>query len=103
MSSEPTTDRKHSNIEVVDQATRSPETFSPHDRPHLHPHLKTPLLHQTQQQQQLPTDCLPCKVIGCAGFGGLGLYSFYQAQQLPKTLVARRLGLGLLGTGMFYP
>ncbi|KAG0011071.1 hypothetical protein BGZ80_000974 [Entomortierella chlamydospora] len=46
---------------------------------------------QQQKQQQLPADCLPC-------FGGLGLYSFYQAQQLPKTLVARRLGLGLMGT-----
>ncbi|KAF9948755.1 hypothetical protein BGZ72_009366 [Mortierella alpina] len=41
---------------------------------------------------------MPCKIIGCAGFGGLGLYSFYQAQQLPKTLIARRLGLGLMGT-----
>ncbi|KAG9320266.1 hypothetical protein KVV02_001185 [Mortierella alpina] len=51
-----------------------------------------------QPQQQQPPDCMPCKIIGCAGFGGLGLYSFYQAQQLPKTLVARRLGLGLMGT-----
>ncbi|KAF9400569.1 hypothetical protein BGX21_004006 [Mortierella sp. AD011] len=53
---------------------------------------------QQQNQQQLPADCLPCKIVGCVGFGGLGLYSFYQAQQLPKTLVARRLGLGLMGT-----
>ncbi|KAF9131665.1 hypothetical protein BGW39_001476 [Mortierella sp. 14UC] len=45
-----------------------------------------------------PADCLPCKLVGCAGFGGLGLYSFYQAQQLPKNLVARRLGLGAMGT-----
>jgi hypothetical protein len=42
---------------------------------------------------------MPCKLVGCAGFGGLGLYSFYQAQQLPKNLVARRLGLGAMGTG----
>ncbi|GJJ77390.1 hypothetical protein EMPS_09749 [Entomortierella parvispora] len=53
---------------------------------------------QQPQQQQLPGDCLPCKLIGCAGFGGLGLYSFYQAQQLPKNLVARRLGLGVMGS-----
>ncbi|KAG0042066.1 hypothetical protein BGZ89_007089 [Linnemannia elongata] len=45
-----------------------------------------------------PADCMPCKLVGCAGFGGLGLYSFYQAQQLPKNLVARRLGLGAMGT-----
>ncbi|KAF9305514.1 hypothetical protein BGZ74_009905 [Mortierella antarctica] len=48
---------------------------------------------------QLPGDCLPCKLVGCAGFGGLGLYSYYQAAQLPKTLVARRLGLVAMGTG----
>ncbi|KAI7817568.1 hypothetical protein BC939DRAFT_507273 [Gamsiella multidivaricata] len=54
--------------------------------------------YQQQQQQQLPADCLPCKVVGCVGFSGLGLYSFYQAQQLPRNLVARRLGLGLMGT-----
>ncbi|KAF9368259.1 hypothetical protein CPC16_005531, partial [Podila verticillata] len=48
---------------------------------------------------QLPGDCLPCKVVGCAGFGGLGLYSYYQASQLPKNLVARRLGLVAMGTG----
>ncbi|KAG0364145.1 hypothetical protein BGX24_004757 [Mortierella sp. AD032] len=45
-----------------------------------------------------PTDCMPCKLVGCAGFGGLGLYSFYQAQQLPKNLVARRLGLAAMGS-----
>ncbi|KAF8930385.1 hypothetical protein BGZ47_000586, partial [Haplosporangium gracile] len=45
-----------------------------------------------------PADCMPCKLVGCAGFGGLGVYSFYQAQQLPKNLVARRLGLGAMGT-----
>lgn len=44
---------------------------------------------------------MPCKLVGCAGFGGLGLYSFYQAQQLPKNLVARRLGLGAMGTGTY--
>ncbi|KAG0337633.1 hypothetical protein BG004_007565 [Podila humilis] len=49
-------------------------------------------------QQQLPGDCLPCKLIGCAGFGGLGLYSYYQASQIPQNLVARRLGLVALGT-----
>lgn len=42
---------------------------------------------------------MPCKIVGCIGFGGLGAYSFYQVQQLPKNLVARRLGLGLMGTG----
>ncbi|KAF9933486.1 hypothetical protein FBU30_005327 [Linnemannia zychae] len=43
-------------------------------------------------------DCMPCKIVGFIGFGGLGLYSFYQAQQLPKNLVARRVGLGVMGT-----
>ncbi|KAI8596558.1 hypothetical protein EDD21DRAFT_387916 [Dissophora ornata] len=62
------------------------------------PYQLQPQQEQLQQLQQLPGDCLPCKIVGCAGFGGLGLYSFYQAQQLPKTLVARRLGLGLMGT-----
>ncbi|KAG0020911.1 hypothetical protein BGZ82_011472 [Podila clonocystis] len=53
----------------------------------------------SQAPAQLPRDCLPCKLVGCAGFGGLGLYSYYQAAQLPKTLVARRLGLIAMGTG----
>ncbi|KAF9429212.1 hypothetical protein BGZ76_001664 [Entomortierella beljakovae] len=62
--------------------------------------LRMPLQQQEQQHQSqhLPGDCLPCKIIGSAGFGGLGLYSFYQAQQLPKNLVSRRIGLGLIGT-----
>ncbi|KAG0342175.1 hypothetical protein BG000_006500 [Podila horticola] len=53
----------------------------------------------SQSSSQLPGDCLPCKLVGCAGFGGLGLYSYYQAAQLPKNLVARRLGLIAMGTG----
>ncbi|KAF9405727.1 hypothetical protein BGZ94_003403 [Podila epigama] len=46
-----------------------------------------------------PADCLPCKLVGCAGFSGLGLYSYYQASQLPKNQVSQRIGLAVLGTG----
>ncbi|KAG0031580.1 hypothetical protein BGZ81_000992 [Podila clonocystis] len=67
----------------------------PTGSPTLTPQLATP----SQAPAQLPGDCLPCKLVGCAGFGGLGLYSYYQAAQLPKTLIARRLGLIAMGTG----
>ncbi|KAF9969383.1 hypothetical protein BGZ73_008282 [Actinomortierella ambigua] len=45
-----------------------------------------------------PQDCMPCKIIGAGGFGGLGAYSFYQRAQIPKNLVARRAGMAALGS-----
>ncbi|KAG0224831.1 hypothetical protein BGW42_004841 [Actinomortierella wolfii] len=50
------------------------------------------------QATPAPQDCMPCKIIGAGGFGGLGAYSFYQRAQIPKNLVARRAGMAALGS-----
>ncbi|KAI8889627.1 hypothetical protein K501DRAFT_170393, partial [Backusella circina FSU 941] len=47
-------------------------------------------------------DCLPCKITGAVGFGGLGGYALREANQLNKLPGKQRTAVGLGVAGVVF-
>ncbi|CEP14781.1 hypothetical protein [Parasitella parasitica] len=62
-----------------------------------------PTITNTLDEQQAYQDCLPCKITGALGFGGLGAYALREASAVNKLpgRAKTAIGLGVTGVGEF--
>ncbi|KAG2209590.1 hypothetical protein INT46_007585, partial [Mucor plumbeus] len=56
----------------------------------------------TNEEQQAYQDCLPCKITGALGFGGLGAYALREATVVNKLPGRAKTAVGLGVTGVVF-